>query len=340
MKKIVRIIFAGVLLIVIANSCKKDKDSISGGSGGPAPENVQNITATAGSGYVTISWTYPNDSSYKYVDISYQDTAGKTIDIQYGNYIDTAVITGLANKSYTFTIKAIGVSGGVSTSQTVTVTPNSSVYAIVESTLGIVSASGGVNIKWQNTTGQQVLIQVSYLDADNNKKLVSDTSSKATDSLFIWGIQKGSTTFSILVGSKTGGTGVLLYNQSPTPVNLTGAPLPINLNRFAGTFNVLQDPWDDFGVGYDMAVTKVNDSTLSFQSAYPPANYPNAALLLDINLYSLEITANNPNYADYGTGGNASAYTSGGVYVNNISPSDSTIYLNLNYNLPNYGLGA
>lgn len=338
MKKIIQIIFTGILLMVVANSCKKDNNSTaSGGGSGVAPENVQNIAAKAGAGYVTLSWTYPNDSSYKYVDISYQDTSGKTIDIQYGNYLVTAVISGLKNISYTFTIKAIGISGGVSTSQTVTVTPNLPLYLVVEPTLNIASDLGGVDIKWQNTTGDQVKIQATYIDADNNPKLVSDTSSKPTDSLFVWGIPKGNTTFTILVGGKTDGTGVLMYNLSPSPVKLTGSPLPINLNQFAGNYNVTLDPFADFSPN-PVQITIVNDSTFSYPSPITASDGTNRTQFYHVNLYSREITANIANYGTYdGTGSNDSiaVVTDGGYLKNYVSPKDYSIYLNLDYNIPN-----
>ena len=95
----------------------------SSGSGGGdtiPPGSVNNLSASAGNGQVSLSWSNPSDPDFDYVSISYNG----------GNTTSTSgskTITGLTNgTSYTFTVIVYDDSGNASSSQSVSATPQGS----------------------------------------------------------------------------------------------------------------------------------------------------------------------------------------------------------------------
>ncbi|MDW3209921.1 MAG: polysaccharide lyase family 7 protein [Reichenbachiella sp.] len=93
----------------------------SGGGGDTTPPgSVSGLSATAGDGQVSLSWTNPSDSDFDHVEISYSGGSSSTSS-------SSQSITGLTNgNSYTFSVVAYDDSGNASSSQSVSATPQGS----------------------------------------------------------------------------------------------------------------------------------------------------------------------------------------------------------------------
>lgn len=92
--------------------------STGGGGDNTPPGAVSNLSAIAGNGQVSLSWSNPSDSDFDHVLISYN--GGSTTSSSTGN-----TITGLSNgTSYTFSVVAFDGSGNGSSSKSVTSTPS------------------------------------------------------------------------------------------------------------------------------------------------------------------------------------------------------------------------
>ncbi len=200
MKKLIRPVLSILVTFLILNACRKTNDTTH-------PADVQNITATPGYGLATFTWTFPDDSSYLYVSISYPDSTGRIIEQKYSKYSNTAEIEGLSAKPYSFTVTAINLSGIASSPETITVTPKDPVYAIVAPSLAISPGIGSATIKWNNPTGQAVVIKISYLDSTNTAQILSDSSSKAADSVIISSLLNVETSFTITLADPSGAHG-------------------------------------------------------------------------------------------------------------------------------------
>lgn len=230
MKKITSLLLLGITFFLFTSSCKKNT--------AVPVQNVQNLNATPGYGSVMLSWTFPNDSSYLYVSVSYTDTAGKVIEQKFSKYADTAVIGNLQSKPYTFNIQAVGVLGGVSQAQSVTATPNPPIYTEVSPTLTISPGFGSAKIKWKNVTGQTLGIQVSYIDSTGTQQVVSDTSSNAADSLVISGLPNVQSNFTVVLSD--------VYGSQSAPQSLTTTPLKeVKIDK--SNWTITADSQEEFG---------------------------------------------------------------------------------------------
>lgn len=92
--------------------------SESGGGGDTAPPGpVSNVSAVAGDGQVSLSWTNPSDGDFDHVTISYN---GRSVN----SSSNSRVITGLTNgTSYTFDLVAYDTSDNASNTTTASATP-------------------------------------------------------------------------------------------------------------------------------------------------------------------------------------------------------------------------
>lgn len=200
MKPNLPLLSAALLLSFIIFSCKKDGK-------GPAPQNVQDITVTAGYGSATFNWTFPADTAYQYVSISYVDSSGKKVENKYSRYSSSAEIQGLVHRTYDFTVCTVSESGVISQKLDISVTPNDPVYIIVAPTLDIAPGIGAAILKWTNSTGQPLGITISYLDSTGTKQVFSDSSSLAVDSFAVTGLQNVDYSFTVVLSDASGAHG-------------------------------------------------------------------------------------------------------------------------------------
>lgn len=178
-------------------NCKKN-DTVA------PPQNVQQVSATPGYGEVDFAWQFPQDSSFQYVSVRYKDSAGSSLEQKFSRYTDTAIISGLQNHAYTFTVKTVTQSGVASAAQTFTVTPFQTAYQLVSGTLSVSPDFGAAVVKWRNITGKTVGIKIQYTDSTGATQLLSASSAAAADSTTVTGLQSVQTAFSITVTDATG----------------------------------------------------------------------------------------------------------------------------------------
>jgi hypothetical protein len=112
------------------------------------PPDVTNLTATAGTGSVTLTWTDPAVADLAKIRIEY--SGGGPIEV--GSGVRTATISGLADgQIYTFAVKAIDTTGvssaGVTIPQAVgTLGDGSYSFAVPGGTVGFTVSGGAISI--------------------------------------------------------------------------------------------------------------------------------------------------------------------------------------------------
>ena len=90
----------------------------------PLPEALAGLVATAGDASVSLEWTLSTDSSIVSYQISVDGGAWTDLDVQSGNSLTTASVTGLINdQQYAFKVRAMNAYGAGPASAEVTATP-------------------------------------------------------------------------------------------------------------------------------------------------------------------------------------------------------------------------
>ncbi|HLZ87245.1 MAG TPA: DUF4959 domain-containing protein, partial [Puia sp.] len=209
MKKKILYTLCALLLLSLTQHCKKNNDT-------PTPQNVQNISVAAGYGEADFSWTFPRDSSFLYVSVSYKDSSGKTIENKFSRFTDTAIVGGLQNRPYVFTVKTVTDNGVASTPQTLNVTPLQTACQIVAGSLSILPDFGSVQINWSNSTGKLVGMKIQYTDSTGTTQVASASSSASRDSTSISGLKAVPGNFTVTVLDAAG--------NSSVPVALSATP--------------------------------------------------------------------------------------------------------------------
>lgn len=157
-------IFILILSFFALFSCSDDDGIVS--------QPVSDITADGDYGMVWLSWKVPNDENFYYVDVSFTDSKGNPRRVQSSHYAaDSATsvvrvpVEGFADtKTYTFTLTPYSYTDTPGESQQVTGTPKTPPFELISPTVKIDPDFGGVIVSWENVTGKQVYIDVTYLD--------------------------------------------------------------------------------------------------------------------------------------------------------------------------------
>lgn len=113
------------------------------------------------------------------------------------------------------------------------------------------------------------------------------------------------------------------------------------IEEYVGTFEVIEDPWGDVGVGGTVEVTSRGTDELVF--TYPIVDA--RPIVVKVNTGTNTAAVARQVIGNYGpppgwTYGDVFAETLGGGTVNYVSPCDQTINLNLNYTVGAGGFGA
>jgi len=211
MKRIVFYLFGLLLPCLLLINCKKS-DHV-----GPAPQNVQNLKVVAGYGEVFFSWTTPSDSNFLYVSISYTDGSGKFIEQKFSRHNATASIGGLFTKPYMFMVKTVTSLGAVSTAQSITASPQPPAYIIVAQTISIAPIKAAAKLKWTNTTGKTLGIQIQYIDSTGTTQIIGTSTKKNIDSTIINKLKPVSIKFIVTFSDSSG--------KRSDPMILTTKPL-------------------------------------------------------------------------------------------------------------------
>lgn len=153
-----------LFLVGVLSSCSKDEEVNL--LQGPA-----NIQAVAGYGEAQFTWDFPDHEQIEYVQVDYQNTEGKLLHKKFSRYTEVAVISGLEEREYEFTIRAANKQGALSGSEVVKVTPHQPPYLFVARTVEIRPDFGSAIVTWSNETEKEVAVNVRYKDKEGNTQL-------------------------------------------------------------------------------------------------------------------------------------------------------------------------
>ena len=215
-----------------------------------APAAPTNLTATAGHGQVTLSWTDPGDSSItKY---QYNTDGGTTFTDVPGSDATTTsyTVTGLTGGTeYTFAVRAVNPTGP-GEAATVTATPIPSPAA--PTNLTATPRNGRVTLSWDDP-GNDTITKYQY-NTDGGTTFTDVPGSDATTTSYtVTGLTNGSEyTFAVRAVNPTGPGSAATVTATPGP-----PPAPVGLS--AGPLSsAVRLTWDDPGIS---TITKYQYST-------------------------------------------------------------------------------
>ena len=168
-----------------------------------------NLAATIGDSTVTLSWTYPNDSSITKYQIS-TDGGSNFINILCGNSMATGyTVTGLTNGTpYTFQVRAYN-NNGPGASATVTATP---LFA-APTTLEAFPGDEFLHLRWDESTDSRISGYEVSSDGGTNYSLIEDRGHESeTVGYSVLGLTNG-TNYAIAVRAVDGAAATL--NATP-----------------------------------------------------------------------------------------------------------------------------
>ena len=127
------------------------------------PKPVTGLTYEAGPGNVLLKWAAPETEGVSYIEIVYKsddETAKKVL--VFGQATEK-LIYGFANeKLYTFTVTVYMQDGSKSAPQTIQAAPEKPAFIDLQSTIEISNNFGGIDLKWNNLSGDKFYINVQY----------------------------------------------------------------------------------------------------------------------------------------------------------------------------------
>ena len=180
-----------------------------------------NLAATIGDSTVTLSWTYPNDSSITKYQISI-DGGSNFINVRCGNSMATGhTVTGLTNgTSYTFQVRAYN-NYGPGASDTVTATPLFAAPTTLEAWPG----DEYVQLRWDEPDDSRITGYEVSSDGGTNYSLIEDRGHESeTVGYSVLGLTNG-TNYAIAVRAVNGAASTL--NATPlldAPSRLKATP--------------------------------------------------------------------------------------------------------------------
>lgn len=200
--KLKYILFPLLSCLIFVTSCKEEEgDTI-------PPGAVDNIVITPDFGGFKLSWQNPTDADFRYVDLSYVDALGNKWSKKISRFGNSAQIAGLTEeKDYTFNLISYDESGNPSATKTISGKCKTPPFLVVAQKLVVNPDFGGINVKWENTCGKQVAVEVQYKDNSGAKQRQTTVSNKPSDVLYVSGLQDKSQIFKITVSDSIGNFG-------------------------------------------------------------------------------------------------------------------------------------
>lgn len=128
---------------------------------------VTGLTCEPGPGNILLKWTAPETDGVSYVEIVYksEDSEEKKI-LVYGQSTEKLIYGFPDEKVYTFTVTVYMEDGSKSTSQTIEATPGKPAFIDLQNTLEVTNNFGGIDLKWNNLSGDKFYINVSYATSE------------------------------------------------------------------------------------------------------------------------------------------------------------------------------
>lgn len=188
------------------------------GCGDTRPNPPSGLTAVAGNGKVTVSWSSGSATTYR---LYYSTTSGAT---KGGTKIDPATspreVTGLTNgTTYYFTVAAVNSDGESPLSNEVSATPaNSATPAAPTGVTATSTAAGKATISWTAVTdATSYYVYYATTSADATKTKGTRSASTSAFTLDITGLTAGPRYFVVTAANSSGTEG----EASATPVLAT-----------------------------------------------------------------------------------------------------------------------
>jgi hypothetical protein len=194
MKKIYYIL--GIAMIMHVMACQEENETL-------MSDPVSDVVITPGYGEVVLSWLNPSSKDFYYVDIAFIDSKGFSRSEKVSHYASTDTIIGFADtNTYDFTLTAYNQSGDASAPVTVSVAPLEPAFLSVVNKTGMVPDFGGAIVTWENETGKQVTVSVSYKDKEG-QKTTSIFTSFESGAGYISGLEAKEHTFEVYVSDES-----------------------------------------------------------------------------------------------------------------------------------------
>ena len=195
-------------------SCESDDDGVSYAS------DVTNVQVDPDIAGLIVSWDLPSGEEVDHVSIEYTDANGIDFKKKVSGVITKDTIVGLAEvKEYELSLKLYNLDGDVSKGVSAVGTPQQSAQEAVAASVDLEVGDGleFVTVSWNNTTGEKVTVNVTYmLDGElfSHKK-----TSSATDGKFIVdNLPIGQLIFTVFVTSDKGSQSTAkTFAVSPEP---------------------------------------------------------------------------------------------------------------------------
>jgi hypothetical protein len=176
----------GFVFSLLFVACSDENNDVS------ALSPVSNVQVTAGYGQLMLSWVNPPEEDFYYVDVTYTDANGNHISNKVSKFsIDTLrkvsidTLRGFTDTNkYDLTLTAYTLSGKHSAPVIVSGTPLEPAFNVALNSVTMVSDFGGAIIKWENSTGQKLTLQVRYKnDANEKTTAIFDASESGSGSI-------------------------------------------------------------------------------------------------------------------------------------------------------------
>lgn len=158
------------IIFVFLFSCSKNDDE-------PdiiLPNNIINVKATPYNGAVRIDWIFTNNPSDS-VSISYVDEKNNKLNFNFLVQDNYAIIKGLSNQNYVFSVKTFNHEKDSSNAQIVNTTALTPTYVLADSTISVTSGLFGAILKWNNNFSIPTQLKISYKDSTGKDTSIIDT---------------------------------------------------------------------------------------------------------------------------------------------------------------------
>ena len=193
------------------------------------PGSVGSLSASAGFGEATLTWSDPSDGDLDHIEITWSPTDGESQPRTVGPGTETATVTGLVNGTdYTFTVTAVDALGNASVAATIDGTPDGTAPGEVSS-LTASAEDGQVSLSWTDPSdGDLDQIQITWTPQHGGTQPLEVA--PGTEAATVSGLDNAETyEFTVVsideVGNSSQGETITESPNSP-PVAVISSPAP------------------------------------------------------------------------------------------------------------------
>jgi len=185
MKRIISVLFAGLLIVGTIGSCRKTEVGTMDKSDKQAPEPVSHAEVENLNGAAKITYSLPKDKDLLYIRAEYTTKQGVVRATKVSRYLDSVVLEGFADTDvYEARLYAVDKSENVSAPLVVKVQPKTPPFDLVKEKLVASEAFGGIDVTYKNDIGSDVAIVILTNDKLGNFVPVKTLSTKAKTGRF------------------------------------------------------------------------------------------------------------------------------------------------------------